>query len=246
MMIPVDPWAPLGASLLAYHRGRQDAILRIDSDVFESEDVPASHYYRPIEEPLSDLDLRALTLCSGSVLDAGAGAGRHALELQRRGLDVTALDISEDAVEVMRDRGVIDARPGDIFTSDLPSFDTILLLMNGIGIAGNVEGLERLFSRFRQLLKPQGRIVFDASGLDKTVSHNEVENLAGLSIGRPQYGEVFFRLTFDAIDGSWYPWLFPSESLVADATRKAGFAFTVVGRGAQGAYLAETKMHLGD
>ncbi len=238
-MIPLDPWAPLGAALLAYHNGRSDAFLRIDSDVFDSEDVPVRHYYRPNEDLLPDLDIRALELCRGTILDVGAGAGRHALELQSRGMAVTALDISKDAVHVMRKRGINDARHGNIFNSDLGSFDTILLLMNGIGVAGNLEGLDRLFARFKQVVKPGGHVVFDASGLDPTVSRRDIKDLISLAIGRPQFGEVFFRLTFDTIDGSWYPWLFPAENLVSCAAARSGFDFRVVARGARGAYLAE-------
>ncbi len=238
-MNPVDPWAPLGAALLAYHNGRHDAVLRVDSDVFDSEKVAVRLYYRPDEDPLSDLDLRALDRCTGRVLDAGAGAGRHALDLQCRGLEVTALDVSTNAVRVMQDRGISDVRQGDIYTSDLGSYDTILLLMNGIGLAGGPEGLERLFDRFRRLLRPGGRVIFDAAGLDAAVRKDEFEELTDLAIGRPRLGEVFFRLTFDDLEGSWYPWLFPTPTMMTEAARAAGFEFTVIGRGARGAFLAE-------
>ena len=240
-MIPLDPWEPLGAALLAYHNGRHDAFLRIDSDVFDSEDVAVRHYYRPDKDRLEDLDRRALERCKGAVLDAGAGAGRHTLDLQCRGLEVTAIDVAKDAVQVMLDRGISDVRQGDIFTSDLGSYDTILILMNGIGMAGRHEGLEKLFNRLRQLLKPGGRVVFDAAGLDAEISRLDAENLSDMAIGRPHLGEVYFRLTFDDLEGSWYPWLFPTSTQVADAAHDAGFDFTVMGRGARGAFLAEVK-----
>jgi len=235
----LDPWAPLGAALLAYHTGRNDAVLRIDSDVFDSENVAVRLYYRPDEDPLPDLDRRALDRCTGRVLDAGAGAGRHALDLQCRGLEVTALDVSADAVRVMQDRGISDVRQGDIYTSDLGTYDTILLLMNGIGLAGGPEGLNRLLGRFRQLLRSGGRVIFDAAGLDAAVHKDEFEEMTDMAIGRPQLGEVFFRLTFDDLEGSWYPWLFPTSTQLAEAARTAGFEFTIIGRGARGAFLVE-------
>ncbi|RLE20142.1 MAG: hypothetical protein DRJ61_08325 [Acidobacteria bacterium] len=238
-MKPVDPWAPLGAALLAYHNGRHDAVLHIESDVFDTEDIAVRLYYRPDEDPLPDLDRRALDRCEGRILDAGAGAGRHALDLQCRGLEVTALDVSAEAVRVMQDRGIADVRQGDVFTSDLGSYDTVLLLMNGIGLAGGPEGLERLFERFHRLLRPGGRIIFDAAGLDAAVRNDEFEELADVAIGRPQFGEVFFRLTFDDLKGAWYPWLFPTPTMMAEAARTAGFEFTVIARGARGAFLAE-------
>ena len=42
----------------------------------------------------------------GKVLDVGAGVGSHALVLQQRGLDVTAMDISASAVTIMKQRGL--------------------------------------------------------------------------------------------------------------------------------------------
>lgn len=237
-MIPVDPWAPLGAAVLAYHKGRYRAVIRVDSDVFDTEDVAVRHYYRPDCDSLPDLDRRALDRCEGKVLDAGAGAGRHALDLQIRGLEVTGLDISKDAVLVMQERGIRDARQGDVFSSGLDSYDTILLLMNGIGLAGNLDGLEKLMLRFKQLLRPGGRVIFDASGLDAVMSRDNLEDLSDLAIGEPKLGEVFFRLTFDDLQGSWYPWLFPSSSLLAESARAAGFEFKAIGRGSRGAFLA--------
>ena len=139
----------------------------------------------------------------------------------------------------MQDRGVSDVRQGDIYTSDLGSYDTILLLMNGIGLAGGPEGLERLFERFHCLLRPGGRIISDAAGLDAAVRKDEFEELADVAIGRPQLGEVFFRLTFDDLKGPWYPWLFPTPTMTANAARTAGFDLTVIARGARGAFLAE-------
>ncbi|MEN8163248.1 MAG: class I SAM-dependent methyltransferase [Acidobacteriota bacterium] len=238
-MNSVDPWAPLGAALLAYHDGRHDAVLRVDSDVFDSEDVAVRLYYRPDEDALPDLDQRALDRCAGRILDIGAGAGRHALDLQCRGLEVTALDVSADAVRVMQDRGISDVRQGDIYTSDPGSYDTILLLMNGIGLAGSHEGLQQLFGSFRRLLRPGGRVIFDAAGLDAAVHKDEFEELSDMAIGRPQLGEVFFRLTFDDLEGSWYPWLFPTSTMMAEAARDAGFECTIIGRGARGAFLVE-------
>src|SRR3989337_375604 len=61
--------------------------------------APADHY---LTEPAQwqAHDHRALRLCRGHVLDIGAGAGRTALELQRRGTAVTGLDTSPGAIEV--------------------------------------------------------------------------------------------------------------------------------------------------
>ena len=46
---------------------------------------------------------RILPSGPGRVLDAGCGPGRHALELARRGCDVTGVDVSARFVEIARE-----------------------------------------------------------------------------------------------------------------------------------------------
>ena len=77
--------------------------------------APADHY---LDEPAQwqPHDHRALRLCRGAVLDVGCGAGRTALELQRRGMAVTGLDTSAGAVEVARARGLRDTVITDVDT----------------------------------------------------------------------------------------------------------------------------------
>ena len=53
---------------------------------------------------------RALEAVRGRVLDLGAGGGRHASLLEQRGCEVTAVDISEGALETCRRRGLLAIR----------------------------------------------------------------------------------------------------------------------------------------
>ncbi len=71
----------------------------------------------------------------GRALDVAGGAGRHAVWLARRGLDVTLLDISRVAIEraerKAKDAGVrLRYLEADVDTSDLPApvFDVVLLV----------------------------------------------------------------------------------------------------------------------
>ncbi len=78
--------------------------------------------------------------------------GAHALVLQERGHQVTALDPIPEAVRIMQERGVDDAREGTLF--ELPSgeiYDTVILLMNGSMIAETLSGLDRLLALAFQL-----------------------------------------------------------------------------------------------
>jgi 2-polyprenyl-3-methyl-5-hydroxy-6-metoxy-1,4-benzoquinol methylase len=87
--------------------GDQAATLVVHSSLGESDDLPVQIFFRG-EGDLFSFEEAALELCRGRVLDAGAGTGVHALELQKRGFEVRAIDVLPEAVAIMRGRGVID------------------------------------------------------------------------------------------------------------------------------------------
>ena len=78
----------------------------------EVRSIPSSHRLRPSRafrrlEP-------ALTLDGSRVLDLGAGTGRHAVYLARHGARVLAVDVSDVACEVLRDRALRTACAGSV------------------------------------------------------------------------------------------------------------------------------------
>ena len=87
----------------------------------------------------------------------GAGSGCHSLVLQEKGIDVTAIDISPLSVETMKERGVKKVMEQDFFTLE-GQYDTILMLMNGIGIVGTLERLPKFFRQLDNILAPGGLI----------------------------------------------------------------------------------------
>jgi SAM-dependent methyltransferase len=231
-------WAPLGRALQDYHKGVGHDHFVVHSDLWDDEPTPVEEYYRPDHMRIPDLELRALTSCRGRVLDLGAGAGRHSLELQAMGLEVTALDVSHEAVGVMRERGVLDARRGDLTVLEGEQFDTILLLMHGIGLVGSLEGLADFLEKARFFLEDGGRIVCDSADLAIVLPSLAVP--VGQTDPHPgRYpGEVEFRLTYGALEGQPYPWLFVDPRTLERYARTAGFGFSVVCRGARGAFAA--------
>jgi SAM-dependent methyltransferase len=107
---------------------------------------------------------RAMRWVRGRVLDAGCGAGRVSLHLQERGHDVVAIDESPLAVEVARRRGVRQAavrRVTDLSPAERP-FDTILLLRNNVGLAGDDAAIPSLLGRLHELATARGRIITDS------------------------------------------------------------------------------------
>ena len=94
---------------------------------------------------------QALRHVRGRVLDIGAGAGRAALELQKRGHEVVAVDISPLAIDVCRKRGVRDARvlPVTKIDSSLGTFDTVALFGNNFGLFSTARRARWMLRRLR-------------------------------------------------------------------------------------------------
>src|SRR2546423_9891421 len=99
------------------------------------------------------VERRALRWVRGRVLDVGVGAGRAALELQRRGRSVVGIDVSSGAVEVARGRGVRDVRllAFEEVDDSVGRFDTIVMFGNNFGLFGSPSKARRLLRRLRPL-----------------------------------------------------------------------------------------------
>ncbi|HEY7561215.1 MAG TPA: class I SAM-dependent methyltransferase [Gaiellaceae bacterium] len=105
-----------------------------------------------------------LRFMEGRVLDVGAGAGRHSLAAQARGLEVVAIDVSPGAVEVCRSRGVRDVRllPLAAVDESLGPFDTVLMMCGNFGLVGSADEAPPILRRLHAMTSPTGRIVLDS------------------------------------------------------------------------------------
>ena len=232
------PWRPLGTALLDFHHGDTRSEIVVASDLWEDEPTAVEAYYRPVEHPLPTLEREALKLCRGRVLDLGAGAGRHALELQTSGHAVVAVDPLAEAVEIMRDRGVADARQGDLGAVKGERFDTVLMLMHGLGVVGDLHGLGCLLEELPNRLNPGGRLVCDSADL-AAVLRGESPGLFGELLSPDLYiGEVEFSLRYGSLVGPSYRWLFVDPKTLGIIARAAGFDVMIACGGERGSFVA--------
>jgi SAM-dependent methyltransferase len=225
---------PLGCAVTDYLHTSLSKNILVSSDIAEDDVIPSSYLFREHAE-MPALEKIALEQCRGKVLDAGAAAGCHALELQRAGLDVTALDISGLCCQAMKERGVRNVVHDDLFEYDGPEYDTLLLLMNGIGIAGTLRGLGQLLDRSFRLLSAGGRIIFDSSDIDYLFS--EEDGSKWINLNTPYYGELNYRMQFQQVTGDEFPWLFIDFKTLADMAPGHGFEAKLLARGGHYDYL---------
>lgn len=240
---------PMGAAILDFQKQGKAARLRVLSSMFEEDEMPVTHLFRSIQE-MPVLEQKALQLAKGRVLDIGAGSGCHTLELQKMGLAVKAIDISPLSCEAMKLRGVKDAECINLFDPHLSSgnhsgenqeqfeggFDTILLLMNGTGIAGKIENLPVLFLRLKALLNPGGLILIDSSDL-KYIYENE-DGSFDINLNGAYYGEVDYQMIYKNVKGDRFDWLYVDFPLLKSIAETCGLHGELVAEGEHYDYLA--------
>ena len=159
---------------------------------------------------------RALEAVRGRVLDLGAGGGRHASLLEQRGCEVTAVDISEGAVETCRRRGLLAIR-GAIGEPGLLAgerFDAMLLLGHNLGLLQSYDKAPSILRWLADRCRPGAVLIGDS--LDTTMaaapgwrSYHELNRERGR---RP--GEARMRICYAGSCGDWFDyWLLSPQEL---------------------------------
>jgi len=190
----------LGKAIVDYHSGKLDASLSIYNHYGEPDEMPIEVYFRD-EIDFSPADSYAVNLSQGKILEIGAGAGAVCLALQDRGLEIEGLDISPGCVQIMKERGVARIIHADFFKwVTNHKFDTILMLMNGIGFCSCLANLTMVLNKLKSLLNPGGQILFDSS--DVTYLYPE-----GLPTNK-YYGEIDYQYGYNGTFGQWFSWLY--------------------------------------
>ena len=230
---PVDHHVPLGKALrdhLDSGVGRTVDVSRSDGLFYSIE----TEEFFSLKGRLLDLDETALAAARGRILDVGAGAGRHALALQELGCEVVAVDISPLCVEVMRARGVNQAHVADVFSiggeKNLGGFDTVLFLMQSIGIAGSLFGLEQLLDLLRPLVRPGGQLLLDSSPLLRVPGDS-----SDLSEG------IDVSFAYEGYRGKSFSWLYLDETMLGEVAIRRGWNMEILGRTSASEYLARLR-----
>lgn len=115
-------------------------------------------------------------------------------------------------------------------------FDTILLLMNGTGIAGKIEHLPALFQRLKALLNPGGQILIDSSDL-KYIYENE-DGSFDINLNGDYYGEVDYQMIYKDVKGDRFDWLYVDFPLLKSIAETCGLHGELVAEGEHYDYLA--------
>ncbi len=218
----------LGRAIHDHYHQSLPGKLWINNKYGAKEEMPITTYFRD-EEDMPDIEWMAIEQCRGNVLDIGAGAGSHTLLLQEQGIAVKGLDISPLCVGVMKGRGVKNAIVADIFTYNETKHDTLLLLMNGIGLAGTIEGLKQLLTHLKGLLHKDGQVLFDSSDIAYLYE--------GKLPDQGYYGEIQYQYSYKKLKTEWFNWLYVDEHTLQLIANETGFNMEVLIEDEFGQYL---------
>ncbi|MFW5755238.1 MAG: class I SAM-dependent methyltransferase [Tangfeifania sp.] len=226
---------PIGQAIANYYKNGTAPDILVNTNYTEGENLPPAYFFRTLNE-MPKIEQTALDFCRGKVLDVGAAAGSHALELQKREYDVTALEKSELACEVMQKRGVKKIVCTDLFQFEETGFDTILLLMNGTGLGQTLEGLKKMLLHLKSLLNPEGQILIDSSDIQYLFREEDGSFWVDLTSNK-YYGEMDYELVYKD-SSTQFKWLFTDFDTLAGIAGNVDLNCRIVEKGEQNDFLA--------
>jgi SAM-dependent methyltransferase len=202
-----------------FYNGDSRAFLNVWSSTLEMSSMQGTTMFRAFEE-MNEIEKCALAACRGRILDVGAGAGCHSLILQSEGQDVDAIDISPGCVEIMQKRGVEKSYHRNIMDLSNSRYDTVLMLMNGIGISASLHGLNLFIQHLETLLAPGGQLLADSTDL----TANFLQKGEDINDEKGGYcGETDFVMIYKGLRSDPFSWLYVDFELLHTICSFHGF-----------------------
>ena len=225
----------LGKSLLDYQLNDRKSDVRVSTNISKSEYLSRSHFFRAFPQMIP-IEQKALTLAKGRILDVGAGTGSHVLYLQEKGLDAVALDISPAVIEICQLRGVKQTVISDILDYQ-GKFDTILLLMNGIGISKRLSLIDIYLQKLKSLLNEGGQILTTSTDIIYMFDQDEDGSyIIPFNEEKEYYGELIYTIHYKGEKES-FPWLFIDYNTLQRAANNNGLSCELIEEGDDYNYL---------
>lgn len=240
-----------GKAILDFQTNNSPEDLITETTISEEDEMSVAYLFRSYDEmPL--IEQLALQRAKGKILDVGCGAGSHSLTLQNdRNLDVTAIDISANAIQACTLRGLKKAKVQDVMTLENEKFDTILLLMNGAGMCGRLKKIPAFLLKLKSLLNPNGQILLDSSDIIYMFEDDDSEGSEGgkwiaspvqpLASGASQneyYGEIVFNISYKGEKEKPFDWMFIDYNNLQNAAFANGLQCELILEGEHYDYLA--------
>lgn len=209
-----------------------------ETSISEEDEMSVAYLFRSYNE-MPKIEQKALQLANGSTLDVGCGAGSHSLSLQNdRNLNVISIDISEKAIETCKLRGLKNVKVQNILDFEGDKFDTIILLMNGVGIFGKLENCNQYLSKLKSLLNSGGQILLDSSDIIYMFDEDE-DGGKWIPSNNDYYGELVFNISYKGEKEEPFNWLYLDYNTLQNAAAANGLKCELILEGEHYDYLAK-------
>ena len=224
-----------GLAVESYFKTKDKTPIKVHHEDFFDDEIPVDYLFRSYSE-MPELEQKALDLCQGSVLDIGCCAGSHSLELQSRGHLVKPIDISAKCIDVCKSRGLNSAEHSDFFELKSQTYDTLLLLMNGIGIAESIKNLPEFFNKLKSLMHQHSQVILDSSDLiflyeDEKPSTDHY------------YGEMTFTTSYKNQISEPFSWLYLDFEYLKKEARKENLKCSLLFQDEHYGFLAKLELN---
>ncbi|MFD1551296.1 SAM-dependent methyltransferase [Putridiphycobacter roseus] len=229
---------PIGRAIQEFEKNNILEDIIVHSDLCEDDFMSVPYLFRSYEE-MPPIEKKALDLCKGKILDVGAGAGCHSKYLSQQNMDVTAIDTSAGAIEHLLASN-IHAINIDFHHLKNVKFDTVLMLMNGIGIAGKLDHLNQYLTHAKSLLNQNGQIICDST--DIQYLYEDEEGGTWIDLNSHYYGEMEFQMSYKDTNSDWFNWLYVDFETLTEAANKVGLKTENLIDSENGQYLVKLTM----
>lgn len=227
-----------GKAILDYQTNNNPQDLITETSISEEDEMSVAYLFRDYDT-MPELEQKALQMAKGKVLDVGCGAGSHSLYLQNeKKLDVTAIDISANAIEACKLRGINKAITQDVMKMEGEEFDTILFLMNGAGMCGRLNKISEFLQQIKSLLNDGGQILLDSSDIIYMFDEDE-DGGRWIPTDNDYYGEVVFNISYKGEHEEPFNWMYIDYNTLQNAAVANGLQCELVMEGSHYDYLAK-------
>jgi 2-polyprenyl-3-methyl-5-hydroxy-6-metoxy-1,4-benzoquinol methylase len=235
-MNTAEAMKPIGLAIKDYFAGDLSAEVKTCRDDGVVNSMSINVFFRNATD--FQLDKLILDNCRGRVLDIGAGAGIHSLYLQEKGFSVCALDVSPEACQVMRARGVKELLCMSLADLKTGKYDTLVLLGRSICMVETIAGLNDFLLDARKLVNPGGQILLNSLDVRKvrdrpSLAYQEANKKAGRYIG-----EIWLYREYKGVIGPMSGLLHVDPETLASHAAGAGWTFEILLQEKDGNYAA--------
>lgn len=226
---------PIGLAISDYRNKIDTPDIIVHSDLCDDDFMPVAYLFRSYSN-MPPIEKKALDLCFGKILDVGAGAGCHSEYLLDKKFNIKAIDSSKGSIDFIASKGIQSTCINFLnFSED--QFDTILLLMNGIGIAGSLNNLPAFLNHAKTLLKPGGQLLCDST--DINYMYLDDEGGTWMDLASEYYGEMQFQMVYKHIKSDWFPWLYIDFNTLKTISKSVGLDAELIISSENDQYLAK-------